>query len=39
MTIGGSKLTKANILREKNRFSFKYTWGKDVNVPVLDEYH
>lgn len=67
MTMGGSKLTKTNILRdkkfsanmvtednlwladyfgntsgeegEKNHLSYGYTWGEDVDVPIIDECH
>lgn len=65
MTVGGTKLTKTNILREKkfsanmiteenlwladyfgntngedgekNAIPYGYTWGKSVDVPVIDE--
>ncbi len=67
MTIGGSKLTKTNILREKkfsanmitedtlwladyfgttkgeqkekNEFPYRFEWGKQVDVPIIDECH
>ncbi len=67
MTVGGTKLTKTNILREKkfsanmitednlwladyfgntngeegkkDAVSYSYQWGKNVDVPILDECH